>query len=172
MGARTSRDERKKPCVAVVIHGWGRLFVCLFVFLDEARQSSEGGAVLVHCHAGVSRSPTIAIAYLMHHARLSLVDAYTLVKQRRPIISPNLNFMGQLLEFEQLLQRQRTGQPTGAAAASTEAAAAAHDDATPTAAAAVVVIDADAVADDVNSCRPLRRWAETPPAELDSTCRV
>ena len=76
--------------------------------------------MLVHCVAGVSRSPTIAIAYIMKCLPMSLVEAYQLVKARRPIISPNLNFMGQLLEWERCLQPQglaAPADPTVAAAA-------------------------------------------------------
>ncbi|KAM7298275.1 putative vh5 dual specificity phosphatase [Ixodes scapularis] len=43
-------------------------------FLDKVRES--GGCVLVHCLAGISRSPTVAIAYVMRHLRLSSDDAY------------------------------------------------------------------------------------------------
>ena len=70
-----------------------------FEFIDLAKSNSSG--VLVHCQAGISRSPTIAVAYLMKHYPMAMADAYKFVKTRRSIISPNLNFMGQLWEFEQ-----------------------------------------------------------------------
>lgn len=54
----------------------------------------------MHCQAGVSRSATIVIAYLMKHTLMTMPDAYKYVRSRRPVVSPNLNFMGQLLEFE------------------------------------------------------------------------
>lgn len=78
-------------------------------FIDEARRKKCN--ILVHCLAGISRSPTIAIAYLMRVNSLPLQDAYNLVKQCRPQIDPNLSFMGQLMVYEKTLQppRRSTG---------------------------------------------------------------
>jgi len=70
-----------------------------FAFIDRARLTNS--CVLIHCAAGVSRSPTIAVAYLMKYYPMAMSEAYKFVKRRRSIISPNLNFMGQLWEFEQ-----------------------------------------------------------------------
>ena len=59
--------------------------------------------VFVHCAAGMSRSPTVVIAYLMWKQKLSLNNAIKFVKNKRPEISPNLNFMRQLQLFQELL---------------------------------------------------------------------
>uniref|UniRef100_G1PBX9 Dual specificity protein phosphatase n=1 Tax=Myotis lucifugus TaxID=59463 RepID=G1PBX9_MYOLU len=71
-------------------------------FIDEALGQNCG--VLVHCLAGVSRSVTVTVAYLMQKLHLSLNDAYDLVKRKKSNISPNFNFMGQLLDFERSLR--------------------------------------------------------------------
>jgi hypothetical protein len=61
--------------------------------------------VLVHCLAGISRSPTLAIAYIMRQLNLKHDEAYNYVKEKRQTISPNINFVGQLYEYEQQLQQ-------------------------------------------------------------------
>jgi dual specificity MAP kinase phosphatase len=74
-------------------------------FIDEVCDS--GGRVMVHCQAGVSRSSTIAIAYIMARSTLAMLDAFRFVKSRRPVVAPNFNFMGQLLDFETTLDSGR-----------------------------------------------------------------
>ncbi|ELU13834.1 hypothetical protein CAPTEDRAFT_83446, partial [Capitella teleta] len=69
-----------------------------FAFIEETRRNQ--GVVLVHCHAGISRSATICIAYLMRHQCLTLDQAHDFLHTRRSRIAPNLNFMWQLLEYE------------------------------------------------------------------------
>ena len=72
-----------------------------FAFIEDARLRRE--RVLVHCHAGMSRSVTIILAYLMKYYDHSLESAYDFVKQRKDDIAPNFSFMGQLLEFQSRL---------------------------------------------------------------------
>ncbi len=47
---------------------------------DKVREAN--GCVLVHCLAGVSRSPTLAIAYIMHSLGMSMDEAYRFVLDR------------------------------------------------------------------------------------------
>ena len=64
---------------------------------------NKGGKTLVHCVAGVSRSATMCIAYLMRYHKVSLLHAYTYVKTKRPVIRPNTGFFRQLIDYEKKL---------------------------------------------------------------------
>ncbi|XP_049416297.1 uncharacterized protein si:ch211-195b15.8 [Epinephelus fuscoguttatus] len=76
-------------------------------FIDAAM--SSGASVLVHCAAGISRSPALAVAYIMYSLGMDLDHAYRFVKERRPSISPNFNFLGQLQHFQGTLSQKASG---------------------------------------------------------------
>ncbi|XP_042573627.1 dual specificity protein phosphatase 22-B-like isoform X2 [Cyprinus carpio] len=67
-------------------------------FMHESRLKGEG--CLVHCLAGVSRSVTLVVAYLMTVTTLGWQEALAAVKVARPCASPNVGFQKQLQEFE------------------------------------------------------------------------
>lgn len=58
----------------------------------------------MHCQAGVSRSPTIVIAYLMRQFGISTNEAFNKVREMRPIVAPNIVFMSQLMDYESRLK--------------------------------------------------------------------
>ena len=60
--------------------------------------------IFVHCMCGISRSPSIVIAYLMWKSHCSYYDAYFFVKNRRSFICPNEGFVKQLKIFENLIK--------------------------------------------------------------------
>nr|CDS29246.1 dual specificity protein phosphatase 14 [Hymenolepis microstoma] len=73
-----------------------------------AREARRGGKTAVHCMAGISRSATIVLAYLMKYQRLNLSEAYNRVISVRPCIQPNLGFWRQLIAYEESLYGYRT----------------------------------------------------------------
>ena len=77
-------------------------FAPAYNFIEQA--INKRAKVLVHCVAGISRSPAIVISFLMRYAHMNLTDAYDLVKRKRSIVAPNLNFMGQLSQYEKILR--------------------------------------------------------------------
>lgn len=74
--------------------------------IEKTRE--KDGKSLVHCVAGVSRSASLVIAYLMKYADMSLKSAYQHVKSVRPQIHPNTGFFKQLIEYEQRLYGKTT----------------------------------------------------------------
>jgi dual specificity phosphatase 12 len=63
--------------------------------------------VLVNCMAGVSRSATIVIAYLMTKQKMTFQEAFEFVRSKRPIINPNEAFIEQLLEYNNYLYNKK-----------------------------------------------------------------
>lgn len=67
-------------------------------FIESCR--SQNGKILVHCNAGVSRSASIVIGYLMKKQQCSFKSAYEKVKSKRECIQPNSGFLEQLKSLE------------------------------------------------------------------------
>jgi len=65
---------------------------------------AENKNVIVHCAAGISRSSSLVIAYLMIENRWSYEAAYNYVKSKRSIINPNIGFVKQLKALEYRLK--------------------------------------------------------------------
>lgn len=63
-------------------------------WIDEKRKEKYN--VLVHCHAGVSRSATIVIAYLIRTFNWSPFQALEYVRQQRERAKPNAGFWNQI----------------------------------------------------------------------------
>lgn len=58
-------------------------------FIDQYLNSSIDPVVLVHCLAGINRSPTVVIAYLMWTRHLTFQQAKSFVKERKRNIHPS-----------------------------------------------------------------------------------
>lgn len=71
------------------------------LYFDEISELiHKHDTVLVNCAAGISRSATIVIAYIMKYYGLRLKEAFLYVRKRRNQISPNKKFMKYLIEYE------------------------------------------------------------------------
>ncbi|KAM6350514.1 dual specificity protein phosphatase 22 isoform 2-T2 [Podargus strigoides] len=67
-------------------------------FIHECRLTGEG--CLVHCLAGVSRSVTLVVAYIMTITDFGWEDALCVVRAARSCANPNMGFQRQLQDFE------------------------------------------------------------------------
>jgi hypothetical protein len=76
-------------------------------FIKEGVDANE--RVLVHCHAGISRSSTVVLLYLMIYQGLGLDEALDYLTRIRPVVAPNKGFMRHLRATDVSLHRLRQG---------------------------------------------------------------
>ncbi|XP_070542299.1 serine/threonine/tyrosine-interacting protein B-like [Ptychodera flava] len=96
-------DVADRPTENIIRH-----FVIAKEFIDDCL--SQGGKVLVHGNAGISRSAALVVAYVMETFGLTYKEAFRYVQQRRFCINPNEGFAHQLTEYEAIYQaRLMTG---------------------------------------------------------------
>ncbi len=74
-----------------------------FIFIDKALRNKS--KILVHCQAGISRSVSIVIAWLIWNKKITVEKAFEIVKQHRPQAEPNLNFWIQLTNFHKTMSQ-------------------------------------------------------------------
>jgi protein-tyrosine phosphatase len=73
---------------------------------------SRPEACFVHCSAGMSRSASIVLSYLIQHEGMTLVDAWKHTSERRSVVSPNVSFMEQLSRLELRVTGKTTIDPS------------------------------------------------------------
>ena len=78
-----------------------KYFYDAFAFIEEGLNE---GAVLVHCSAGISRSPTIVASYLMIKYGVSSEHALNVLRTRRDVVDVNFGFACSLMMFEKTLK--------------------------------------------------------------------
>ncbi|XP_077472095.1 dual specificity protein phosphatase 12 [Stigmatopora argus] len=80
-----------------------------YLFIQEAVDG--GGAALIHCQAGRSRSATVVTAYLMKRYKLCFTEAYQRLKTVKQDVQVNRGFEEQLCLYEILQCEVDTSNP-------------------------------------------------------------
>ena len=115
-----------KDDVSIKKEIWDSKMVYQFEIMDDTSQtldfepiihlieeSFDQGAVLVNCAAGMSRSVSFVIAYLMKMQKKTFNEAFIFVKRARPKIFPNSFFMSQLRMYEEKLGNTQYNNSSG-----------------------------------------------------------
>ncbi len=81
-------------------------FLTTMMFIREGLKRRE--KILVHCHAGVSRSATIVLIHLIVNQGYNLKSALAHLQKVRPVVNPNSGFFRQLEHYDQIIGRLRS----------------------------------------------------------------
>jgi len=65
-------------------------------FIDEGNRQ---GKILVHCGAGISRSVSLVLAYMINNMKIPFSEAVYLLKSKRKVANPNPGFEKELRNY-------------------------------------------------------------------------
>lgn len=74
--------------------------LCDAAKLIESFAKNNEGNVLIHCNAGMSRSSTVTLAFMVLIMEMKLNMAFSMLKQRRSYANPNPGFWVELKALE------------------------------------------------------------------------
>eukprot|EP00817_Percolomonadidae_sp_ATCC50343_P007767 CAMPEP_0117424210 /NCGR_PEP_ID=MMETSP0758-20121206/4675_1 /TAXON_ID=63605 /ORGANISM="Percolomonas cosmopolitus, Strain AE-1 (ATCC 50343)" /LENGTH=613 /DNA_ID=CAMNT_0005207853 /DNA_START=308 /DNA_END=2146 /DNA_ORIENTATION=+ len=83
-------------------------FVTIVDYIEKIRSKEKNARFFFHCQAGVSRSGTMAMSYLMWRFKLSFEEVLTSSKKKRSCLSPNAGFIVQLMDWEKIIKNKIT----------------------------------------------------------------
>ncbi|KAL4482182.1 hypothetical protein ABPG72_014995 [Tetrahymena utriculariae] len=69
----------------------------IFKFIQKSQR--QNGRILIHCYRGISRSPSVAIAYIIKNLNINENQALKYCKSRYQQAEPNASFMIQLQQY-------------------------------------------------------------------------
>ena len=78
----------------------------LLLYLDKSsdliyEQLINNNCILVHCYAGIQRSASVILAYLIKYANVSLYEGVQLIQSKRfQAFTPGINFLNTLQKYE------------------------------------------------------------------------
>ena len=79
------------------------LLSCLDIIVNTIEAKiNEGKRVLVHCKMGISRAPSIVLAFLIMKNKMTFQNAFENLQRINSEISPNFGFLMQLQRVEEL----------------------------------------------------------------------
>jgi len=87
------------PVKDIVEENIQRYFECVAQFIHEHR--ILGKNVVIHCHAGRSRSVTCLAYYLMRCEKMDSDEALEYIKERHPNAGPNKGFIQKLNDLDE-----------------------------------------------------------------------
>lgn len=98
-------DEPTSNLLAVLPAAFNFINQCLYNTEDSSAinvKAPHKGSLVIHCHEGLSRSPSVLICYLMKYYKLNLKQLMYAVKRKTGDLNINDGFMKQLELFEEI----------------------------------------------------------------------